>query len=161
MHEYRVQLQATSLCQTNEQVWTSVHSMASLLTSLLCYFNRLEPNLHLHIKWQVHNCSFDLEPALMFCHILRHHASCPTVTEPISKQENCVLIALSVQQQCWGFEQIPFKRRDQREYCLSVHTLFVRQRVLGLTNSSGMFSFSYLIMFATLMLLFEHLWCFC
>lgn len=83
VYEYRVQLQATSLCQTNKQVLSSAHSMTSLLTSLLCYFIRLEQNLH--TKWQVHNCSFDLEPALIFCHILRHHASCATVTEPISK----------------------------------------------------------------------------
>lgn len=87
--------------------------MTSLLTLLLCYFIRLKQNLHLHIKWQVHNRCFDLEPALIFSHTLRHHMPCATVTEPVFQQQNRVLIALSVKQQCWGFEQILFKARTK------------------------------------------------
>jgi len=37
VHEYRVQLQATSLCQTNEKVWNSAHLVTSLLILLLYY----------------------------------------------------------------------------------------------------------------------------
>lgn len=96
-----------------KQVSRSACPMASLLTLLLCYFIRFKQNMHLHIKWQVHNRSFDLEPALIFSHILRHHMPCVTVTEPVFKQQNCVLIALSVQQQCWGSEQILFKARSK------------------------------------------------
>lgn len=106
-----------------KQMSRSACPVTSLLTLLLCYFIRLKQNLHLHIKWQVHNRSFYLEPALIFSHILRHHMPCATVTKHVFKQQNCVLIVLSVQQQCWGFEQILFKARSKGKLSQRSHSV--------------------------------------
>lgn len=98
--------------------------------------------------------------ALIFCHILRHRASCPTVTKPNFKQESCVFIALSVQQQCWGFEQIPFKARSKGIVSQHSHSVCKTESVGTYQQLQDVFLFVFDHVCYTIMLLFEH-WCFC